>query len=664
MALKYDVALINVWWSENSTDTRMFNSLEEQTSYFESLAQGRYSTLQNFPVLNNIDTTLTYRDTTNIDINELIACNYMVVRRVNNDDTYTYRYYFAYCRQDSGRQLILDLSLDDIQTNFMKYKSNIKDCFIRRAHLNRFVLENNKYKFDNSLNSKLYLNENMGNHQKRLIRREKLKLKVDNGVPEEALNNWLNENVSCWNIIFIRGEGTTYKSYGFVYNESTGSNDYKLIDTLMNNIEYESNILGTGGVICVPVYKTNKRIKCQSPGVYFEISNKGLKEFRKLNNDTSYFFANKITLRPPFLFDVYKENEDYSIDSNGDLLIMLKNNNSTELKLKGCNIIYTTESGATFSGVLNVTKSGSKYETESFEVTPDISFNKTDITGNKNYKLNPKLLSTDFYELNITNGTPEYYTYDFQKIGVKSLKLDYSETLVADVTKAYTRLKANSVSDIGEVLIPETADSFIGLLYNNDNSIPYSNDALQSMLANNKNFFLQNSLQRTGDLAKNITSIGGGYMQGYEASGLLLGAYQTALNYYMSKESESLNVDNLRQAPDSIVNANGNVLFTNDVSEMGIYVEEYQALPVVLESSNDIMFKFGFSLNIIDNINNYFIRKYFNYIEANIEVIDAPISIDEKNRIRNLFDKGIRFWNSDNIQYTLENYEGWLDNEN
>ena len=76
------------------------------------------------------------------------------------------------------------------------------------------------------------------------------------------------------------------------------------------------------------------------------------------------------------------------------------------------------------------------------------------------------------------------------------------------------------------------------------------------------------------------------------------------------------------------------------------------------------MFKFGFSLNIIDNINNYFIRKYFNYIEANIEVIDAPISIDEKNRIRNLFDKGIRFWNSDNIQYTLENYEGWLDNEN
>ena len=114
-----------------------------------------------------------------------------------------------------------------------------------------------------------------------------------------------------------------------------------------------------------------------------------------------------------------------------------------------------------------------------------------------------KILMNKYVVFGILLSVLGLYCY-YLRNEVKSLKLEYSETLVADVTKAYTRLKANSVSDIGEVLIPETSDSFIGLLYNNDNSIPYSNDALQSMLANNKNFFLQNSLQRTGDLAKNI----------------------------------------------------------------------------------------------------------------------------------------------------------------
>ena len=74
--LKYKLTLINVWWNENSIDTRYFNNLSEQDSYFDNLTKGIQSPFVNFNMGDNISTTIIYRDNSNRDISELIKCNY------------------------------------------------------------------------------------------------------------------------------------------------------------------------------------------------------------------------------------------------------------------------------------------------------------------------------------------------------------------------------------------------------------------------------------------------------------------------------------------------------------------------------------------------------------------------------------------------------------
>ena len=667
MSLKYEIALINVFWEEEDIDTRFFESVEEQTNYFLMKASGKFSPLSNFPVNNNIDTRIVYKDKNGRDVRELVASNYAVVKRYNGEtnEVLEYRYYFAYCKQDSGEQVVVSLSLDDIQTNYFKYKDNINKCEIRRACLNRFINNGEgKYTFNNLTSSPLYLKENLGEFPKRLINRKKVNIKLDFGFGESKLNKWLNENVASWNYIFLRGD-RTYKGYTFVEGMDQGmvTFTYGEANVPVSTIEYESNILGTGGVICVPVYKTSNRIKTRPPrGHLATLDNNSLNFFKEKNNDTSYYLANKISLRPPFLTDVYSEGVDYEIVNN-DLIILRDTSSqasSEELKLKGCNLMYTGSNG---EWLIIVNKSEGQFQSDEFSLSKKIEFTTDEIVGvERDFRLNPKLLSNEFFDFNITNGTAESFNYDFQKIGVKDMQLYYTETLTPDITKAYTRLNSTTLNTGGYVYYGQSYKAFIGLLYSNDNSIPYDNDALQAMLANNKNYFIQNTFNRDVGLLKGLFGAG---MSGYQGNyiGMVAGSYTSALNYYTSKKNQDFNLDNMKQAPSEIKNVNGSVLFTNDVTEIGIYVEEYEALPQDIESANDYMYQFGFKYNRLGNIGDFDnIRYYFNYIEASINVITAPISLDEKRRLKDRFNRGVRFWNSDTIQYDMENYERMLIN--
>ena len=75
------------------------------------------------------------------------------------------------------------------------------------------------------------------------------------------------------------------------------------------------------------------------------------------------------------------------------------------------------------------------------------------------------------------------------------------------------------------------------------------------------------------------------------------------------------------------------------------------------------MVQYGFTVNQIGNLFDYLnIRKYFNYIKANINSIDGvSMSTVARNDLRRRFAEGIRFWNSDTIDYDKENYEKWLE---
>ena len=83
MALGYKVALLSVWWKRGEVDTRFFSSKAEQKTYFDNLISA-WSSLMNFNINDNITTSITYRDTSGRAIDELLKCNYAVIKDKNN----------------------------------------------------------------------------------------------------------------------------------------------------------------------------------------------------------------------------------------------------------------------------------------------------------------------------------------------------------------------------------------------------------------------------------------------------------------------------------------------------------------------------------------------------------------------------------------------------
>ena len=117
MALKYQVAILNVWWNRGEVDTRLFSSKDDRDFYFNSMSP-YWNSLNNFNIRDNITTTIVFRDDSGRTIDELLKCNYAIVRHLVSENTYTYRYYYiVHVEQDSNNQIICTIDLDDVQNN-------------------------------------------------------------------------------------------------------------------------------------------------------------------------------------------------------------------------------------------------------------------------------------------------------------------------------------------------------------------------------------------------------------------------------------------------------------------------------------------------------------------------------------------------------------------
>ena len=139
-----------------------------------------------------------------------------------------------------------------------------------------------------------------------------------------------------------------------------------------------------------------------------------------------------------------------------------------------------------------------------------------------------------------------------------------------------------------------------------------------------------------------------------------------AITYQQQIQNMEYTADNMRNAPDQLKNANGSAILNITASEdIGIFIDIYEALKVDQIRVNDVMHRFGFSMNAIGNIKDYdHVRHYFNYVQAEVEEIlgDTPVSQAVRDRFKEAFAAGVRFWNasaSDVEMYDFgpENYE-------
>jgi hypothetical protein len=102
----------------------------------------------------------------------------------------------------------------------------------------------------------------------------------------------------------------------------------------------------------------------------------------------------------------------------------------------------------------------------------------------------------------------------------------------------------------------------------------------------------------------------------------------------------------------------------DSVDEIGIYIEVMEMLLHEKKAVVENLRMFGYTYERVGNIKHFDNgRKYYNYIRASIDAINYNISNSIKDDIKQRFAVGVRFWNLDNIDFTVSNYERWLDNK-
>ena len=320
--------------------------------------------------------------------------------------------------------------------------------------------------------------------------------------------------------------------------------------------------------------------------------------------------------------------------------------------------IATSINSGIKSGVLvGFNQMKKEIETEDYEIYRNLPISKAAIMGRKppHYPYNPKLNGQNFKELVITAANGDSFTYDVQKIVEPYISFMYSEPIQPEITKYYMRLNPTGLYLTG------TEEIYTGLVGSTDNSLAFANDQYSAFIANNKNFYLQSNMKIATGILKSASNAVGEVFSG-KAGSAAMGLLTSGVDAAVSFVDRSMTVDNMKNAPSQLKNANGNVIFNMFATDLGLYVEEYIALEGDLKTANDFMNLYGFSFDSVANVKDYVhIRKYHNYIKAQLQGITGNISNTARDDLRQRFANGIRFWNQDNISYQYENYELWLE---
>ena len=712
-ALQYELALIDFPFDMNGEDTRYFASQEAQQTYFEQKAAASSAPFVEIdaPTLDNLMITRqVYKNSADgMSQFDYVSKNYAIVKVTTASATKYFYYFVENCMIGSDGQVIVDLKMDTVQTYFFDPSVTFSDCMIERAHLNRFVDAGyGNVKFVSDPASKIFNSEEGLNFPKRMVKRTKLDLQFTGDAEVDA---WLNENVAYWVYVFVSpNHGYTVANIGTegtTTTEDTIDDKSKYVD---GRIMHGDGIAGAAYCFSYPVYSTTKLISVQTSVkngndwdiVNIQIRSSGGDGFEELNSGTSYYYVKKISILPPFRITSQGTSSMY-VDEDGNLIIPARaltildqpngynyidgnriarlltsqNGNIPQGYGSPC-VVSTDNSNATYpNGVFwggNQAASAQVVKTGAYQIPQNIdAYVKSDIAKQQapNPTFNPKLNGQNFKELIITAADGGSFTYDIQKLVVSSVVFEYSEPLIPEITRYYMRAQGGT-----GLYTEQTDENYMGLVGSSDNSLAFVNDVYDSFIANNKNFFMQSNLKIGQNLAGGLLGAAGKAVSGAIAGaaggpvGMIAGAViggvsgvvSSAVSAGISFIDRSLTVDNMKNAPDQMKNANGNVILNLFATELGLYVEEYSALDGDLKTANDFMDLYGFTFSSVANVKDYAnIRKYHNFIKAQLQSINGNLSNTARTDLRNRFANGIRFWNSDTISYEYENYENWLE---
>lgn len=690
----YKIALINYLFDASYDNVRYFDTDAARDEYFDAKITSWQSLGVNFNAGDLFETVQNIRMPEYGNLINLLSKNYAVVQRQTSADDYRNPvddktaprlYYFVKrSTQRAGGSIDVQLELDVIMTF-----NNSTNAYgvIERAHLERFINAPvdapNTVVYNNEPTSPLFEREQFRNLPQRLIARTRVRWKVNTAQENGAdINDFLNDNIQAWVYVYL--SHSDYKYLKLEGAAETKSEFYFNSYLTADNV-FGGAIVQPYAIIAYPIYAagSDKKIYAKSNNTKWLIDAEGFDEFEKLNRIDGFsarVLNIKISPFPPFnVGDYIKGNEDgsYNFDADGNLILnVFTTQGSPNVWTKESAFVRSSQSG----GIIALF---GQYLSRPFSATvipqckQGVARSAVKTAATESADFNPKKISADFYTLRLTDGTNNYdvdalkvlMTYDVEAQEIKNYKLTlYAyEPFTPDITRHYIYY---SGSDARGVFIPATEKNFTGLIAAQDLSMPFSKNNLDIYLASNKNFYLQRDIsmgQRAAHAAINrgagfLGSIAGGDLGGAFRS--LLGAATDAADIAIERAQSDLTLDNMRNSPEVVQNANGSIALMTAVTNCQIYVEEYAALPAEYALAQDYMHKNGFKYGRNGKIRDFQnIRKKYNYVQAIINYLEGDVPERVHDKIKEVYARGVRFWNTDDVDFDTNNYERSFDNE-
>lgn len=645
----------------------LFDSKRDLFDYFYNNEDKVIIEDVNFNAGDLINTTQVVQINETLSLLKILNYNYCLVSNGTIAETLYYK--INKSSQENGPFVKLELELDVWNTYGLDLLDSHPQAMIKRAMLNRFDFsqrQGNYAPFDYKKDSPLFEREIIKNVALRTTDRTKLKFIIDTSEEEyndSTFNDFIFDNVICWKYYFL-SENVSYK-----YKDLDGTQHTQELVSMA----YWNDELSIGNsnfvVLCAPIYKntTSKRI-------YINPNN----QTSKMWNDNAIYnlivdqqgkWANvkavKYSFVPPL--DIRDMFNRYNIDANGNM-ILTHNVNTT---------LFYMPDIATNScfGLRQFQKINEKILLKSKTFKPKMK-SKIGIPLKEN---EPKLFNEDYatYKLYVggqqmelpvskTSFAPKFY---------------YHEILTPEITKAMISYATTQEDIFGNtnknVFSEETETDFTGFSMSVDLGVWIPENQLDSFLVSNKNYFQINA---NNAATKGVTSflgaLGGIFnsTQTKEPNILAgvanssLGLATTGISMINEGVNRELTLDNMRNNPNSVANLNSDPLLMISVGggDFGIYIELQEALEHEQEMIVDYFLKFGYAYNRLGLLEDFVhTRIYYNYIEADINDIDLPISVEAKRRLTSLFSNGLRLWHDKNyIDYHIlgNNYETEWDN--
>lgn len=713
---------------DSNSENLIFKTKQQREIYFH-LSQLRNGAPCNFNIKNGIDSecyvdTDLYENNNNyyqqiLGLGSPLHCNYCVIYDDDNSlpEWDKYRFYFINKieHDTQRRQFKLYLHLDSFQTYYPYLK--FEDCFIERAHLDRFYTRvNPQSQRVNVVNFKkdsyLLKNENF-NISNTYIQQKGLLAPTQCDFAFSDLNDWLHNNVLYWKYYFI-------KNMDFVN---------------VNNVPYETTVLASNGtdtirvnaihklyyteqesdIICLvaPILKKNKYITIRYNHITYYFGDESINSFIKKYNLSSNIISCKLSKLSPFCFteQLFTGFSDYEISDTGlsikNILNILNNadyfmlNEGVAqccLNIKNTNPLYDMYLDYAY----NYDKLRDFYNYRN-RITIDYD-EYTDDQIKENYIKTKEKIYNEI-EINI-NG--EKYSYNLGSLNSRDIMFKYYETIIPDISRFVADLYSYEREQ--DYLLQYNDKIYENITGSFDQFLLFSVEKYDEFIVNNKNFYQAfnykqkvKAVEAAGDIALGIIGIAAGYGigvdKGNEFAAINAGvqniplasrAMHTFVDIASDKQIMQYSMENLKKAPPSIESINGNIYLNALYNNLEIYYVYRVVSESDIQQIEYYFRKYGYSVSKFAQIKSTEIqpRKYFNYVKANVDnvfidktdmwgnTIDYPfvpfLSNELINDIKRVFKNGIAIWKVAEIiptfegvefDYTINNYEERFDNE-